>query len=557
MAGSDVNTDVVGRLAQVIDKLHRLADAKKTYYAQYPDQPISDAPNPNGRQAWERDVQPLIDEIELELAPLWNSLPTLWPYQYRSPDSLTWTLAMDILMVQRNPQNMGRVIQGFKLLRAQFAAAFQEQDRRAALRPAATPAPGTGRTDLQSVATDQAAAPQPGAGKPSATKGVEQPPQLAAVLADAGGKGEEKPGGTNGLEPPVEKQQSRPALREGSIDLLNPDSVRIQQIERDLSEAESLVAEWIPGPPTVEHRQSVLDHAQNEVQPRLEKAWWLFDRQAILKDPILANLHDRLWAQLYGAGGLLARLREVKKHRENLEKVRYCVDELTETMNTTLSTLQRHFAKSNPSEMAALEKLTRDLSLWRADTPFDYLCDGESSSLALMRTRQGVCIQDVLRQPFDDVLRELEFLKEKPIDDLVKSLREQRQWIFDEMDRLRSRQPQATADPQNHLPAAEKEQTTAKNKRKAKPIVLTDYQQQVFDEIAGSQTSPTSSDLQKRLPARRKDADHPDPKTLRPFLRTLKGYGLIERLKERQGEWTLTLKGREFAQTQNQDDSQQ
>ncbi len=78
-------------------------------------------------------------------------------------------------------------------------------------------------------------------------------------------------------------------------------------------------------------------------------------------------------------------------------------------------------------------------------------------------------------------------------------------------------------------------------------IALKDFDQTVFDEVAGSPTLRTLGNLCLRLPATRKNADHPDPKTVREALKRIAAHGLVTNKKD---GWTVTPKGREFEQYQ-------
>jgi hypothetical protein len=82
-------------------------------------------------------------------------------------------------------------------------------------------------------------------------------------------------------------------------------------------------------------------------------------------------------------------------------------------------------------------------------------------------------------------------------------------------------------------------------------IVLKDFDQTVFDEIAGSNTRVGIEYLVGRLPGFR-GADHPDPKTVRNSVNRLCACGLVEDAGRREGI-TLTPKGRKRARAAESD----
>jgi len=78
-------------------------------------------------------------------------------------------------------------------------------------------------------------------------------------------------------------------------------------------------------------------------------------------------------------------------------------------------------------------------------------------------------------------------------------------------------------------------------------ITLKDFDQTVFDEIAGTLTRVGIEYLVGRLPGRRKSADHPDPKTVRAAVERLLGLDLVKNDGGKEGI-ALTPKGRQYAQ---------
>lgn len=102
------------KIAAIIKKLEKLKKTKEKYYAQWPDQPISGRPDPLGKPDYQKDVQPIINDIELDWVDVEDEISIHWPYYF--PEWPDLGMALDIIRNQRNPQNMDAVIQGLRLV---------------------------------------------------------------------------------------------------------------------------------------------------------------------------------------------------------------------------------------------------------------------------------------------------------------------------------------------------------------------------------------------------------------------------------------------------------
>ena len=92
---------------------------------------------------------------------------------------------------------------------------------------------------------------------------------------------------------------------------------------------------------------------------------------------------------------------------------------------------------------------------------------------------------------------------------------------------------------------------TPQNNNDLQSIVLKDFDQSVFDEIAGTSTRVGIEYLVSRLPGLRK-AEHPDPKTVRSAVNRLCDSGLVKDEGGRNGI-AITPKGKTFASTAEND----
>jgi hypothetical protein len=215
----------------------------------------------------------------------------------------------------------------------------------------------------------------------------------------------------------------------------------IQQTENTLQEAARLRTKLTNGRPTVEHRKAIYERLRQEMLPQLEAAYERINNTCtkigpdvflatMRGNPHRAEVYDRLcfhlgYEPMFGPrfrdthNSLSVRVDGIKRHLEQLERLRYHVRELVEVADEIL--------KFEP-EITALQQWRQDLQQWtKEDVPNDYQADDETSRLILFKCRGGIDLRAMLNKPFQIILA---YLKDRGINALAELLRAQRDEVL-------------------------------------------------------------------------------------------------------------------------------